>query len=140
MSRFETIASFRDLPIAELAKSKLESEGIPCTLLGKHHIGMNWLYSQAIGGVKVQVRAEDSKLAKQILNTDESASLSDIDVGSPKEEKCCVCKRCGSTNISLIKNSRKAGALSLLFGLPLIFFGTKYKCKECGYNFKAKNT
>jgi hypothetical protein len=63
---------------------------------------MNWLYSQAIGGVKVQVRAEDAEFAKKILGTDESASLANIDVGSPKDEKCCVCKRCGSANITLI--------------------------------------
>ena len=57
----KTVASYRDLPLAELAKAKLESEGIYCFLANKNHIAMNWLYSFALGGVKVQVKKKEKK-------------------------------------------------------------------------------
>ena len=68
----KTVAIYRDLPFAELAKSNLESEEIYCFLANKNHIDMNWLYSFALGGVKVQVRKEDFKLAQRILDEDHS--------------------------------------------------------------------
>lgn len=38
-----TIAQFRDLPEAGLAKSKIESAGIPCFLENEYTVGANWL-------------------------------------------------------------------------------------------------
>lgn len=135
-----TIASFRDVPLAELAKAKLESRGIYCFLANKNHIEMNWLYSFALGGVKVQVRSEDTEEAIRILNEDNSDDLEYIDHDFPPVEKNDLCEKCGSANISVINFSRKAGALSLLFGLPLLLFGRRYKCQDCGHRMKTKCT
>jgi hypothetical protein len=74
----KTVASFRDLPLAELAKSKLESEGIPCFLANKNLIGINWLYSFALGGVKLQVRKDDAEIAEKILNEDFSSDHEEV--------------------------------------------------------------
>lgn len=136
MPKFQTVISYFDLPLAELAKAKLESEGIPCFLLNKHHVGMNWMYSNALGGVKVQVHTENIEKAREILDTDESAILSEIDLEFPEDEKNDICRKCGSTNLSYINLSRKAGAVFLLLSLPLFFFGIRYKCKDCGYKMK----
>ncbi len=136
MPRFVTIYSHLDLPMAELAKSKLESEGIFCHLANKYHIGVNWLYSQALGGVKVQVHEKDEAKAKEILNLDESSLVEESEIEFPKLEKDDFCSKCGSTNLSYINNARKAGALALLLNLPLIFFGVQYKCKDCGHKMK----
>ena len=136
----KTIASYRDIPLAELAKAKLESENIYCFLANKNHIGRNWLYSFALGGVKVQVRAEDAEGAIQILNEDNSDDLKDIESSLPSVEKQDMCENCGSTNISLINFSRKASAWSLLLGLPLLLFGKRYKCKDCGHRMKRRIT
>ncbi len=132
MEQLKTIASYRDLPLAELAKAKLESEGIFCFLANKNHVGLNWLYSFALGGVKVQVKSEDSESAIEILNSDQSSDLSDIEDSFPALEKDDICIECGSSNLELINASRKAGAFSLLFGLPLIFFRKRYRCRDCG--------
>ncbi len=101
---------------------------------------MNWLYSFALGGVKVQVRTEDAEEAIQILNEDNSNDLKDIEHDFPSVEKQDMCEQCGSTNISLINFSRKAGAVSILFGLPLLLFGKRYKCQDCGHRMKIKST
>ena len=62
-----TIASF-DHPIhANLAKTRLEAEGIDCVLIDEHITGMNWLWVPAIGGVRLQVRESDAERAMEIL-------------------------------------------------------------------------
>lgn len=133
MPSFITIGSYRDLPLAELAKSKLESEGIPCILLNKNIIGLNWLYSNALGGVGIQVRAADAERALKILEDDHSSDLLDIENELPEPERCDMCTKCGSANIEVINLSRKYGALSLLLNFPLILFGKRYQCKDCGH-------
>ncbi len=140
MDQFTTIASYRDLPLAELAKSKLESEGIYCFLADKNHVGINWLYSFALGGVKVQVRTEDAEAALRHLNEDQSSALSEIEENFSPLTQDDLCIKCGSSNIILHNSSRKAGALSLLIGFPLIFFRKRYKCKDCGHVMKLKST
>lgn len=136
MSIFVKIDEFRDLPLAEIAKAKLESDGIYCHLTGKHHIGLNWLYSQAIGGVKLYVRKQDENIAKTILNTDESQYISEIEDQFPELEEDDFCQNCGSQNIVFINRSRFFGALSLLTGLLLYIFGVRYMCKDCGHKMK----
>ena len=48
--RLETIARFRDVPASQLARCRLEADGIQVSLLGVNHVSINWLASQAIGG------------------------------------------------------------------------------------------
>ena len=138
MTQLKTIASYRDLIIAELAKTKLESEGIPCFLANKHHVAANFLVSFALGGVKLQVRNDDAKKAMEILSQDLSNNLSDIEEKFSPLGQSDYCQKCNSTNVLPIRSSRKAGALSLLLGLPLIFFRKTYKCNDCGHIMKIK--
>ncbi len=122
--------------MAELAKSKLESEGIHCFLADKNLIGIQWLYSFALGGVKVQVKDEDFEKAINILNEDRTSALLEISEDFPAIEKNDLCVKCNSSNITVIQASRKAGALSLLLGFPFIFFRKRYKCNDCGFIMK----
>lgn len=139
MAQLKTIYYFRDLPLAELAKTKLKSEGIPCFLANKNHISMNWLVSFALGRVKLQVRNDDVAIAKEILSKDLSEDLNEIEEQFPALEQSDYCQKCNSTNISPVKSSRKAGALSLLLGLPLIFFRKRYRCHDCGHIMKINS-
>lgn len=132
----KTVATYRDLPLAELAKSKLESEGIYCFLANKNHIAVNWLSSFALGGVKVQVRKDEFEVAQKILSEDHSNSISDIETDFPPQDINDFCIKCGSPELEMIQSQRKAGAFSLLLGFPFIFFRKRYKCKNCGYKQK----
>lgn len=138
MEQFKTIASYRDLLLAELAKSKLESEGIYCFLENENLVGVNWLYSFAVGGVKVRVKAEDVEAALEILNKDQSSVLDEMEEDFPPPTQDEVCSKCGSSNLELLDASRKAGALSLLLAFPFIFFRKRYRCKDCGHIMKLK--
>ena len=133
MSKLVTVEKYQDLPLAELARAKLESEGIYCHLSSKHHIGLNWQYSLALGGVRLLVLEQDLKKAQEILNTDESNLLTEIEDTFPSPTTDDYCQKCGSLNLSYINRARFFGALSMLSGLPLYIFGIRYKCKDCGH-------
>src|SRR4051794_33319531 len=51
---FVTIASFQFPVEAHVAKGMLQSEGIEARILDENVIAINCLYSNALGGVKVQ--------------------------------------------------------------------------------------
>ena len=135
-SRLKTVAKFWDLPLAELAKMKLESEGIPCFLQDKNIVGINWLYANAIGGVRLQVSEEHVETAKQILNKDCSAELAAMEEEFSKQEKRDLCEKCNSPNLQIVDSTRKIGAWFLLFTIPLIFFRKRYQCADCGHIMK----
>jgi hypothetical protein len=136
-AQLKTIASFRDLPLAELAKAKIESEGIPCSLANAYHVGVNWLYSFALGRVKLQVYSPDAEKAKQILHEDHSDDLNSIEDEFPKPDVSDYSQKCSSRHLSIIRDSCKSGALSLLTGFPLVFFRKRYTCADCGHIMKS---
>ncbi len=52
-----TIAQYREAPEAYLAKGALAAEGIEAVITDEQVVGINWLYSDAIGGVKLAVKS-----------------------------------------------------------------------------------
>jgi hypothetical protein len=70
-----TIAHFDFLPQAEIARGRLLAEGIDCHLADQHLVQTDWLYSLAVGGIKLQVADGDAERATVILNSDFSAAL-----------------------------------------------------------------
>ena len=124
------IRSYIDLPLAELAKSKLESEGIYCFLHSKYHIGLKWYISQALGGVRVLVIREDAERAIEVLDTDESEILKTIDFPPPDTGDYCY--NCGSENLKQKDLRVYSFILLVLTGLPFIFWGSFTECNNCG--------
>jgi hypothetical protein len=64
---------YRDLPQAFVEKSVLEDEGIACYLQGDNVMGMDWLWSNAMGGIKMLVRQVDVEEAERILSQAQSS-------------------------------------------------------------------
>jgi len=71
----ETIATFDFLPEAEIVRGRLLAEGIPCQLADQYLVQANWLYSAAVGGIKLRVEAQDAARAREVLAQDYSAEL-----------------------------------------------------------------
>lgn len=67
MENLITVISFTYPQEAYLAKAKLESEGIEVTIKDDLTAQVNNFYSNAIGGVKVQVKETDVEQAMQAL-------------------------------------------------------------------------
>lgn len=72
-----TVASYDITPPAHIAMGRLRAEGIPCALMDEHLVQTDWLYSIAVGGIKLQVPPEYEARAKHILAADYSAELDD---------------------------------------------------------------
>lgn len=114
---------------AQMAKARLEANGIKAAISDEHVVSMHWLYSDAIGGVKVYVHPKDEKLAKEILAEDLSDLLDDA-WQLPKRQ----CLQCASTDVESHTKGKKNGFLLLLLvGLPLFFYRHGYRCQSCKY-------
>lgn len=62
-----TVATFPDLPEAELAKERLESEGIQAFVLHENTAGVMPFLTPGSGGIHVQVGNADAERAREIL-------------------------------------------------------------------------
>lgn len=123
-----TIASFSFPHEAHIARAKLESEGIPAFVADEHTINMQWLYSNALGGVRVQVPEPFAKQANEILSLDYSESLV-----AQQGQNGYLCPKCGSHNTEfMVKGKRIAFFVFIVLHFPLWPFKRKVKCNECG--------
>ncbi len=129
-----TIRRFRQGAEAYLSKTKLESEGIDCFVQDEHLISLNWLYSVAIGGVRLQVKSCDVKRAQEILEQQAEIKSEDI---VENDKNVIYCPKCNSDKIYYEKFARKKAFISqLLLTIPLPFLKGKWKCYSCGYEWK----
>jgi len=96
MENLVTIATF-DFPAeAETQKIRLEHSGIRAFLSDNNLVGMNWFLSNAVGGVKLQVAAEDADRANRILERSQAARTPPADE-APEENIAFACQECGKT-------------------------------------------
>lgn len=68
----KTVASFSMAMDAYLLRSRLEGSGIAAFVRDEHMVTLDWLASNAVGGVKVDVADEDYEKAMEILDSDEA--------------------------------------------------------------------
>ena len=54
-----TVAAYDDAVSAGLALNRLNEAGLPAVLSDENTVAMDWLLSNAIGGIKVQVNPKD---------------------------------------------------------------------------------
>jgi len=73
-----TIATYDSMPLAHIAMGRLHAEGIDAWLADENLVQTDWLYSIAVGGIKLQVSAEDTERAMKILAEDFSETLNQV--------------------------------------------------------------
>lgn len=135
--RLVVVATFLEPNQAHLARSKLETEGIWSALDGEYHVAMNWLISNAIGGVKLLVSERDVEAAQRILDRKSGGFTSD-DAGRATDTEAPVekCPVCDSDDIYRERIKRRLVFLSLLFlGIPIPFVSRKMVCENCGHRW-----
>ncbi len=132
-----TVRRFLSHPEAYLAKGRLEIEEISAYLADEHVVAVNWLWAQAVGGIRLIVTSDSAARANDILERDDSDILSDIPEWQlpPSRNECC--SSCGSTAIVVPRWSRSARALSVwLPWLVLVALMAvaleRYRCSNCG--------
>ena len=126
-----TLQHFRDIPEALLAKGKLESAGIPCVLADGNLVRMDWLLSNAIGGIRLQVHQQDLETARAVLDEPIPPEFSEEQVGEDYAQPRCP--RCYSLDISFEKFDHFwTFSLWLLLSFPVPIRKNTWKCHTCG--------
>ena len=83
------IAAYSKPEEAYLIASLLEGNGITVNVRDAETVGNYWMYSNAIGGVKIEVPETEEEKANEILNL-------------PKEATgMLACPHCGSGNVKM---------------------------------------
>lgn len=125
-----TIATFSKPEEAHLLRMRLEANGIPAFVQDENLVQMDWLYSNAIGGVRVQIYEEDIPQAKELLKQESIDSEDAVVV---------QCPFCSSNNTEMDELPRRISFLSLLlFHFPLLLSKHRYKCKNCDRSWNEK--
>jgi len=126
-----TLAHFRDIPEALLAKGKIESAGIPCVLADGNLVRMDWLLSNAIGGLRLQVHRQDADSARALLEEPIPPAFSEEEVGEDYAQPRCP--RCFSLDIAFETIDRFwTFGLWLLLQFPVRVRKENWKCYTCG--------
>ena len=114
------VSQFSTVGEAEAARSALEGAGIDVEVLDEQIVTVDWLYSNAVGGVKLLVRDGDIDEAEKILSTlaveAADAEAEPARAAEPAEEPV-HCPWCRSTDVARIPRLR------FLFFFALIFLG-----------------
>ena len=118
---------------AHVLKTMLESRGLEVVVQDEHIISIQPLYTDAIGGVKIQVRRSDLERAKSYLSEihQQSGALAEV-----------ICPNCQSKEVE-IAGSFSEG-LSFFqkvlktFAFPV--FKKRWCCHSCQYEWKGERS
>jgi membrane protease subunit (stomatin/prohibitin family) len=124
-----TIGTYSTPYEANLVKGELEAFDVDAFLADDNTVSMNWLWSNALGGVKVQVAASEGEEARRILKLDaEAADCS---------EAATFCPECGSGKSHYFLDKRGSFLSWLLLSVPAFPATSKRVCDDCGTKWKA---
>lgn len=93
------LASFRNQGLASLAWGRLEAEGYRAYLEDVYTVGVQWFWSDAIGGVKLMVVEGEFSGATQVLESPGPYEIEDEELTLLLNERS-ACPRCSSEDIS----------------------------------------
>ena len=132
MNHSVVVARF-SFPIdANIAKANLDSVGIPSYIADEHTVNMQWLYSDALGGVRLFVPEQFFEEAREVLSLDFS---DDVDLICDVESNRCP--QCKSQNVfPYTKGKRSAFFVFFFLGLPTFFYKHGLKCTDCNHFWK----
>jgi DNA-directed RNA polymerase subunit RPC12/RpoP len=129
---FKTTATFQYSYEAQIVKGRLESDGIKVFLFDDLTIDTDPLVSNAIGGVKVKVLANQEQEAIQVLKLIKKYSVDD--------GNSINCPNCNSEKIELFSTIKDLKSLfwfvfGLLFSSLPFYTKHKYRCQDCTIEF-----
>ncbi len=118
-----TVARFSTTEEAHLFRLQLASGGVEAFILDEYVIQMDWLISNAIGGVRVQIFEEDLEHCKQIVQEEPV---------EPDANISAACPFCGSEKTTQKNLTRRLSFLSMfIIGCPLPVSKNYFICKSC---------
>lgn len=126
---FITVGTFATPMMASLLATRLEAEGIEAFIDNAETLSMNPLLANALGGVKVNVRASDAEKGREIARRPPENPPED------PEEPADPCPKCKSPRTLRETFSSRMAFLSILVvGFPWPFRKNgRRKCLTCGH-------
>ncbi|GAA0558269.1 hypothetical protein GCM10008942_03440 [Rhizomicrobium electricum] len=135
-----TVSAFREPYEAHLFRGRLEAEGIFAVVSHEMHVANKWMLSNALGGVKVQVSADEIELAREVERACCRGDYREIlrqelgDLDDP------VCPYCGGTEYRKRRPFPRAAlavALSMMTSSVLPPVGWILRCERCFKEYRA---
>ena len=143
---FVTVITFVYPHELGIPQSLLESEGIECFVRDEFTVNVHPFYSNAIGGIRLQVRESDAQRAIEILTEGGFINKEEQKVALEEEKLFdgLNCPYCGSAEIVKVKKfSGKVSIFASVFlvlisSIPFLFpfFHRNYHCMDCGKDLK----
>jgi hypothetical protein len=124
-----TLTTVSYLHEADMLRMKLESTGIKTFIPDQNTTSVQPLYSNALGGIRIQIDESDLSRARELLKDE-----------LPQAAKGMFeCPECKSDSVRYEKVSKLFAFLTLfLIGIPLLWFKRQCKCEACGHKWKEK--
>jgi putative signal transducing protein len=137
LERLVTVETFNTPWEAQLARARLETEGIHSVIADENFVRLYWALSNALGGVKLQVRKEDAPRAAELLQDrhpiPEIYLVTEEDAAQPR------CPGCRSDNLDFERWSRLGFIGSwVILGVPLPIPRRRWLCRNCGADWKEE--
>ena len=127
-----TAARFLDLPRALVVRGAMSSAEIGCVLCDTELARTDWLWTNLIGWLRLQVHPQDLPEAIAIVH---QPIPERFDVPGVGEYEQPACPRCKSLDVNFQENSPFAyGSLFLSCPVPLVRDG--WRCHTCRYEWK----
>ncbi len=128
--RLVTVARYRDLSEAIVARSLLESAGVWVSLRDENLVRLDWQISNFIGGLRLEVEAEDAAAAIELLGQPVPEGIGYDEEHVYEQPHCPVCH---SLEITFEGASRGAALTSLyVMAVPLPTGRETWRCEACG--------
>ncbi len=121
-----TVQSFDNYFSASIILTRLQAEGVECYLKDENTVTIDPMLSNAIGGIKLQVKLEDEERVVKLLRSYHIEYM-----------LSATCPECGSNSFSHITKPKVANYLTAI--LTYLFAGYAvapeyiYQCGNCGY-------
>jgi hypothetical protein len=139
-----TLWRYRDLPEALVARAKLDSQEVWCVLADDNIVRLDWFWSNAVGGVRLQVADDDAEYAMALLSEEIPAAFTTEETGEAYTQP--ECPSCRSRDVTFESGYRKIALLFLGVALvatwipllPVWIPGKSWKCEECGDRWEAE--
>jgi len=98
-------------------------------LKDENTVRIQWIWSNLIGGIHLQVHPEDVETAEELLSRKILPTI-ELEDGGVYEQPSCT--YCNSLDISFEALNKKVGLASILIAVPIPFPKNLWKCHACG--------
>ena len=140
MTTYITVTSHTSPWEAHITKGLLESEGITVQLANEHVVWADWSFSNAVGGVQVQVAETDVVRAQAILQTLEDGAYETALKAEQPAIEDNQCPQCQSKDFDSHFPNHLLLLVAMTLGICGVIFPLRkelHQCRFCGLKWKS---